>query len=117
MSVEIEGLDEFNRRLTEAVRRYPRKRDMILSANAELLRGAAARNTPVDTGTLRNAWMRARPSGGAVEVYNNTEYVRHVEWGHRTKDGGLVRGAKMLHNAVKECNDEFQNNLRDILTL
>lgn len=45
--------------------------------------------TPVDTGELRL-------SSGATddEVGYNAEYAPHVEYGHRTKNGGYVQGQR-----------------------
>lgn len=49
--------------------------------------------TPVDTGTLRNAWqiLDIMKLGNAyiVIITNDTDYVEHVEYGHRTRQKKL----------------------------
>lgn len=60
----------------------PAQKDKFLMQEAELLRGYAVNNTPVDTGTLRNGWKRTNTEGNSVTVYNNIEYANHVKWGH-----------------------------------
>lgn len=63
------------------------------------------RRTPVDTGTLRNAWRiaMARKVGNRyiAVIVNETAYAEYVEYGHRIRGGGkggrknkLVRGKK-----------------------
>ncbi len=51
-------------------------------------------NTPVDTGTLREAWTVEGPSvsggGWVVKVSNPTEYASYVEKGHRQTPGRYV---------------------------
>ena len=88
--------------------------DMASAQMGETLVGRVKDLTPVDTGNLRQSWKRTRPKNGRVEVYNNTEYASHVEWGHRQKVGRyvpaigktlkkpFVEGSPMLRDAVSE---------------
>ena len=55
--------------------------DMASAQMGETLVGRVKDLTPVDTGNLRQSWKRTRPKNGRGEVYNNTEYASHVEWG------------------------------------
>ena len=83
--------------------------------------------TPVDTGNLRQSWKRTRPKNGRVEVYNNTEYAAHVEWGHRQRVGRyvpaigktlkkpFVEGSHMLRDAVAETKGTFKEDITEIL--
>ena len=66
-----------------------------------------AKITPVDIGTLRNAWkisnIKKTGSGFEITVYNNTEYANYVEFGHRTRDHkNWVPGKFMLTISERE---------------
>ena len=101
--------------------------DKLLAQMGEQLVGRAKNLTPVDTGALRNDWKRTTPKEGRVEVYNNTEYAAHVEWGHRQKVGRFVpaigkrlkqpfvEGRHMLRDAVKETEAHFEAAATEIL--
>lgn len=118
MSLQMtRGWSEFRRKLGDAAKKLPHHKDKFLMQEGELLRGYAANNTPVDTGTLRNAWKRTNPDGDSIRVYNNTEYANHVEWGHRTgKDKkGFVPGRYMLRRGMKNAMDNFEEDTKDIV--
>lgn len=127
MGLEFSGLDELIQRLDEAEKELPGARDKFLAQEAELVRGDAADLTSVDTGNLREAWKRSTPENGRVDVYNNTEYAAHVEYGHRQKVGQyvpaigkrlkkpFVEGRHMLRDAVQQRQDSFTEDAEDIL--
>lgn len=131
MGIRIEGLDAFERKLVEIATRFPQERDRFLAQEGELLRGRAVSNTPVgkvNGGTLKGNWRRTSPAGGTVEVYNNTEYAAHVEYGHRLKNrktgqwlhdssGKLkfVEGSHMLREAMDETQQVFKEEAVRIL--
>lgn len=140
MGIRIDGLDDFGRKLTDIAARFPAERDKFLRQEAELIKGRAKRNTPTITSQLKNAWDRTQSTGGRVEVYNNTEYAAHVEWGHRQKKRFVpgywkgdqfvydpsaktgmvlkekfVDGSKMLHKAMEETEDNIREDARRIL--
>lgn len=127
MGFEFSGLDELIQRLDEAAKKVPDARDKFLAQEAELVRGDAVSLSPVDTGNLREAWKRSAPDNGRVEVYNNTEYAAHVEYGHRQKVGQyvpaigkrlkkpFVEGKHMLRDAVQQRQDSFAEDAEDIL--
>ena len=101
--------------------------DMASAQMGETLVGRVKDLTPVDTGNLRQSWKRTRPKNGRVEVYNNTEYASHVEWGHRQKVGRyvptigktlkkpFVEGSHMLRDAVAETKETFKEDMTEIL--
>ena len=61
-----------------------------------LNRARAAGGTPVDTGELRNS-SRANLNDG--EMGYTADYASHVEFGHRTRNGGYFKGHRFfLHN-------------------
>ncbi len=119
--MEFTGCGELQKKLSEIVEKYPAVRDRALVQEAELLVSRAKANTPVDTGTLRNGWKRTKPEGGAIEVYNNTNYVNHVEYGHRLKDRKthefkrFIPGKKMLHISMDSIKTTFKKDMQDIL--
>lgn len=127
MGFEFSGLDELIQRLDEAAKKVPDARDKFLAQEAELVRGDAVSLSPVDTGNLREAWKRSTPDNGRVEVYNNTEYAAHVEYGHRQKVGQyvpaigkrlkkpFVPGKHMLRDAVRQRQDSFAEDAEEIL--
>lgn len=127
MSFEFSGLDELIQRLDEAAKKVPDARDKFLAQEAELVRGDAVSLSPVDTGNLREAWKRSAPDNGRVEVYNNTEYAAHVEYGHRQQVGRyvpaigkrlkkpFVEGKHMLRDAVQQRQDSFAEDVEEIL--
>ena len=128
MSLEIDGIAELGRRMQEIAQRFPEERDKFLKQEAELIIGRAKYNTPLDTGTLRGSWKRTAPTAGQIEVYNNTEYAAHVEYGHRLwdrkkkdwkKDASgkmkFVPGANMLQEAMDETKKQLRNDAKRIL--
>lgn len=127
MGLEFSGLDELIQRLDEAEKKLPGAKDKFLVQEAELVRGDAVSLSPVDTGNLREAWKRSAPDNGRVEVYNNTEYAAHVEYGHRQQVGRyvpaigkrlkkpFVEGKHMLRDAVQQRQDSFAEDSEDIL--
>lgn len=132
MGVEISGLDDFEKMLAEAEKRQRGAVNVFLKMEAEELLGAARDKTPVDTGALRESWVRGQPNSGLVEVGNTADYAAHVEYGHRVpimKNGDFVRdengnkkykeeivpGVKMLRKSVLEQKEDFKSRAQDIL--
>lgn len=68
--------------------------------------------TPVKSGNLRRGYrvVKARKlSSGRIvgEVINNEHYFKYVEEGHRTKNGGFVKGKFMLTRATNLANMSY----------
>lgn len=95
----------------------------------ELLR-VTKRNTPVDTGHLRRMWMMGpidkTLNGIEVSVYNATNYVFHVEYGHRVIAGGkyvgyipgqffFARSNSQFRPAFRRMSKDFQKAINDTL--
>lgn len=57
----------------------------------QMLNTARSGGTPVDTGELRKSSGTYGDEMGYTE-----EYAPHVEYGHRTRDGGYVSGQRFL---------------------
>lgn len=73
-------------------------------------RGKANGGTPVDTGELR---MSLGQSGDTVGYAK--DYAPHVEYGHRTVNGGYVEGQQFLQRNVKAQEPIFRQDLIDQL--
>jgi hypothetical protein len=59
---------------------------------------ATVKNTPVDTGFLRESWniddVKKKGSVYEIEISNYVEYASYVEYGHRIVRGGNTLGWK-----------------------
>lgn len=73
-------------------------------------RGKANGGTPVDTGELR---MSLGQSGDTVGYAK--DYAPHVEYGHRTVNGGYVEGQRFLQRNVRAQEPIFRQDLIDQL--
>lgn len=73
-------------------------------------RGKAAGGTPVDTGELRISLAQSETSG-AFEVGYTKDYAPHVEYGHRTVNGGYVQGQRFLKKNVETQEPILQEDL------
>jgi len=77
--------------------------DTAAKAAATKLRTTAAKNTPVDTGNLRQGWQGPIPAGRwTYEVRNDVEYGKYVEFGT-----WKMAGRFMLTRAVHEIEPQF----------
>lgn len=72
-------------------------------------------NTPErekNGGTLRRGWKDSpiKTSGNKVtaEISNDVNYAPHVEFGHRTRSGGFVKGQFMMTNTVNEFKAVYE---------
>ncbi|WP_373755285.1 HK97 gp10 family phage protein [Jeotgalibaca porci] len=68
--------------------------------------------TPIDSGDLRRGYriMKARKlSSGRIvgALINNEKYFKYVNDGHRTKNGGFVKGKFMLQKSEKLTNMQY----------
>lgn len=71
-------------------------------------RARAAGGTPVDSGQMRNS-SRADLNNG--EIGYTTEYAPHVEYGHRTRNGGYVQGQRFLQRNVDTQRPIYKQDL------
>lgn len=106
-SITWTGTKELEEKLKRILRRTPALKKQFLAQEGEKLISRAKRKTPVDTENLRRHWKRGEVEGDSVDVYNNTEYAAHVEYGHRTRNNGLVEGQFFLRDAVQELEENF----------
>lgn len=76
----------------------------------QLLNTARNGGTPIDTGELRK-------SSGTYgdEMGYTVDYAPHVEYGHRTKDGGWVSGQRFLKANVDTQALIYYQDLRNAI--
>lgn len=94
----------------------PQKVDMALKQVAEQTIREVKEETPADTGQLRMGWHRENGEGLKQIIYNNVEYVNHVEYGHRVvyygkKTNSVVPGVFMLKRTIDKLEPVFRNSI------
>ena len=72
----------------------------------EMMNRARAGGTPVLSGELRNSSGRSKDEFGYTK-----EYAPHVEYGHRTKNGGYVKGQRFLQKNVDTQRPIYKEDL------
>lgn len=118
--MELKGFKEFDKILVEIKTKAPQATEKFLMLQAEDLKKDAKELTPVDTGTLKNAWQREngkRLTGNTFSqiVFNMTNYSHFVEYGHRVgrSKTKFVRGRFMLRTAVAMRQIKFYKDLKN----
>ena len=118
--MELKGFKEFDKILIEIKEKAPETTKKFLMLQAEDLKKDAKELTPVNTGTLKNAWQREngkRLTGNTFSqiVFNMTDYAAHVEYGHRVgrSKTKFVRGRFMLRTAVAMRQIKFYKDLKN----
>ena len=118
--MELKGFKEFDKILDEIKTKAPQATEKFLMLQAEDLKKDVKNSTPVDTGTLKNAWQREngkRLTGNTFSqiVFNMTDYAAHVEYGHRIgrSKTKFVRGRFMLRTAVAMRQIKFYKDLKN----
>ncbi|WP_320949424.1 HK97 gp10 family phage protein [Fusobacterium sp.] len=118
--MELKGFKELDKILEEIKVKAPKSTEKFLMLQAEDLKKDVKELTPVDTGTLKNAWQRE--SGKKITgkkftqiVFNMTDYAAHVEYGHRIgrSKTKFVRGRFMLRTAVAMRQIKFYKDLKN----
>lgn len=117
----FDGFDEWEKRLTEAIeRQYPAEFEHMVIQVAYELQGRVKLHTPVKTSRLADNWFLGdivkRGDEYCIEVYNNVDYAEPVEFGHRNRGGGFVKGAHMMELALEDVNRELPAFLQDWLS-
>ena len=116
--IDKTALDKLKKDLTN----LPQKVDGILKKSVEsgtdYLLDSTTRFTPVDTGHLKGRWDKINHGAVRVEkgnyisgIENDAEYAEYVNWGHRTVNGGFVKGRFF----VQKGQEELRKKIPDIL--
>lgn len=103
MKVSIKGMEKLEREL-QRLNHIRFDAVVQLQANEIVDRATATKNpasggTPYDTGEMMQS-VNKYGKGADSEVGYTKEYAPHVEYGHRTIDGGWVEGQHFLQNNV-----------------
>lgn len=90
-----------------------------LQANEMVDRATASKNpsaggTPYDTGELMQS-VNMYGKGANAEVGYTEEYAPHVEYGHRTIDGGFVQGQHFLQKNVEIQRPIYRQDLQNAI--
>ncbi len=105
MRFELSGADALSAKLSDLSR--VRFEAVVLKNMAQIYnRGKADGGTPVDTGELR---LSLGQSGD--EVGYTKDYAPHVEYGHRTANGGFVKGQRFLERNVEKQRPVYKKDL------
>ena len=116
--IALEGVEELENRLNqlnsvrwEAVRK---------KQTAQMLnRARQSGGTPVSTEKTRpkgpHGELRQSSSSSGEEVGYTKEYGPHVEYGHRTVNGGFVPGQRFLQRNVETQRKIYKNDLLDAI--
>lgn len=104
MGITIKDQDGLERKLISLSRiRY----DAVIKKNmTQIYNRGKAGGTPVDTGELR---ISLSQSGDLVGY--TKDYAPHVEYGHRTVNGGFVQGQRFLKRNVDAQREIFRQDL------
>jgi len=72
----------------------------------------------VNTGNYKRNWY-ADATGEEVYCENSAEYASHLEWGHKTRNGGRVKGHFVGQRAIDEaqfyCLEQLQDELDKLI--
>lgn len=109
MKVEFTGIPELEKALRELDE--IQFDTVVMKQTAGLLRRARQPGgTPVDTGELCQSSRATRNEMGYT-----VEYAPHVEYGHRTINGGYVYGQHFLEQNVDIQRPIYKNDLLEAL--
>lgn len=108
--------EELAKKLEKLHTDTPQKVGMTLKQVAEQTIKEVKEETPADTGQLRMGWHRENGEGLKQIIYNNVEYVNHVEYGHRVvyygkKTNSVVPGVFMLKRTMDKLEPVFRNSI------
>lgn len=93
------------------------KRNTTLLFNRARANTPVARSTPWHTGgSLRQSLRAELPSGNSTGLVGYTiHYAPHVEYGHRTRNGGYVQGQHFLQRSVEAVQPLFISDCKEAL--
>lgn len=118
MSVSVSGTKDLEQKLQ---RMNQIRFDAVVEKQAIQMVGRAMAShnpsqggTPYDKGQLLESVQKSE-SGGSVEVGYTKEYAPHVEYGHRTRNGGWVPGQHFLQKNVEIQRPIFQQDLLEAI--
>lgn len=113
--MKIDGINEFKDLIETIKRDFSEQTTKFMKMKANEVKGDTKKNTPVDTGTLRNGWHHMKDGDFKQIIYNNVDYADKIEYGHMNRGGGSYYvGRYMLTKAIKKQESKFYTDLNNV---
>ena len=114
-SFEIKGIDNFLKDINNIQGNFRGDLQKLVEKHGGILLRNTKLKSPVDTGQLRRSWQLEK-GDLYVKIFSSCEYVKHVEYGHRTRGGkSYVEGVYMLKTSFEKTEKDFENDLEKLL--
>ena len=114
-SFEIKGIDNFLKDINNIQSNFQGDLQKLVEKHGGILLRNTKLKSPVDTGQLRRSWQLEK-GDLYVKIFSSCEYVKHVEYGHRTRGGkSYVEGVYMLKTSFEKTEKDFENDLEKLL--
>ena len=111
---EIKGIDNFLKDINNIQSNFHSDLQNLIEKHGGILLRNTKLKSPVDTGQLRRSWQLEK-GDLYVKIFSSCEYVKHVEWGHRTRGGkSYVEGVYMLKTSFEKTEKDFENDLEKL---
>ena len=111
---EIKGIDNFLKNINNIQGNFHSDLQNLVEKHGGILLRNTKLKSPVDTGQLRRSWQLEK-GDLYVRIFSSCEYVKHVEWGHRTRGGkSYVEGVYMLKTSFEKAEKDFENDLEKL---
>lgn len=119
MKIEIEGVDEIIKGLKKRLDEAPGIVADWLDGHGDDALERVKLRTPVDSGDLRRNWekqpIQRVGDEYSQEITNNVEYLPHVEYGHRTREGsGVIPGVFMAKTSREITKDAMKADMPNL---
>ena len=112
---EIKGIDNFLKDINNIQSNFHSDLQNLVEKHGGILLRNTKKLTPVDTGQLIRSWQLEK-GDLYVRIFSSCEYVKHVEYGHRTRGGkSYVEGVYMLKTSFEKTKKDFENDLEKLL--
>ena len=111
---EIKGIDNFLKDINNTQNNFHGDLQKLVEKHGGILLRNTKLKSPVDTGQLRRSWQLEK-GDLYVKIFSSCEYVKHVEYGHRTRGGkSYVEGVYMLKTSFEKTEKDFENGLEKL---
>ena len=111
---EIKGIDNFLKNIDNIQNNFQGDLQKLVEKHGGILLRNTKLKSPVDTGQLRRSWQLEK-GDLYVKIFSSCEYVKHVEYGHRTRGGkSYVEGVYMLKTSFEKTEKDFENDLEKL---
>ena len=119
---EIKGIDNFLKDINNIQGNFQGDLQKLVEKHGGILLRNTKKKTPEGQyndgrtgGTLRRSWQLEK-GDLYVKIFSSCEYVKHVEYGHRTRGGkSYVEGVYMLKTSFEKTEEKFTNDLEKLL--